>query len=358
METPEFWQAYDRAMARLDLPATLRALQVMPERRGRNYWFSCPFHGSRKAVFSVMADGDRKGFSRCWNPACDWRGSLLRFAREAGGLSSEEALQLLGIDLAPDALPLAEDIPFWRELETQIERLFMDEIHYDAPGEVPVAPWPTSCLPHPAVTDYLHKRGFADPDGAARRYRMQLCIGGHYAGRLVFPCEDRDGVDRFFGARTIGAQVPKILYPSGPRPGYVDRYLLGEGWIEAGREIVLVEGPFDCFKLREWGVPAVASFHARLSVYQRQTLIDLAPAKVCIAYDGDDAGRVAAWEAWIALSAFVETVVVQLPDDRDPGDMKSYAEWEALPEGAPPDAWGKLKKQSQKRGILASGYVF
>ncbi|PTC00857.1 DNA primase, partial [Thalassospira xiamenensis] len=176
-------------------------------------------------------------------------------------------------------------------------------------------------------------------DGRARQQLVDLKLvnkndqGRHYdffRDRVMFPIRDRRGRVVGFGGRIFGSdkddQGPKYLNSPETRLFHKGRELYG--FYEAKQAhrqlpfVVVVEGYMDVVALAQAGVKeAVASLGTATTSEQLQMLFR-ATSKVICCYDGDRAGRDAAWRALEnalpLLTDGVELSFLFLPDGEDP----------------------------------------
>lgn len=136
-----------------------------------------------------------------------------------------------------------------------------------------------------------------------------------YRNRVMIPIFDRKGRVISFGGRTMGDDKPKYMNTK-ETPIYKKRNELF-GLYEALREnnnrpqrLVVVEGYMDVISVREAGFScAVASLGTATTQEQFKLMFRYSKKIVCC-YDGDQAGRDAAWHA-------LETITPVLEDDTE-----------------------------------------
>jgi len=87
---------------------------------------------------------------------------------------------------------------------------------------------------------------------------------------------------------------------------------------------VLVEGFFDCLKLHQAGIPAVALMGAALYPSQQRALLDHFRS-VILMLDGDTAGRCATARMAAQLRPYVSLGVIHLPDGVQPDQLTTEA---------------------------------
>jgi DNA primase len=150
--------------------------------------------------------------------------------------------------------------------------------------------------------------------------------GGFYdrlRDRLVFPITDPGGRVVSFGGRVLGAGEPKYL--NGPETEVFHKGTLLYGLSQASQELrqtrraLLVEGYLDVIRLHEAGYrTALATLGTAVTREHLQLLRRRADEMVLI-YDGDAAGRAAAFRALdVVLLEELPCRGVLLPDGEDP----------------------------------------
>ena len=142
----------------------------------------------------------------------------------------------------------------------------------------------------------------------------------------MFPIHDRRGRVIAFGGRVIGEGEPKYLNSPETEVFHKGRELYGlREVLDTGRprRLVVVEGYMDVIALHQHGLPeAVAALGTALTGDHLEQLFRHAP-EVVICFDGDAAGRRAAWKA-------LENVLPRMAGDRQ-------VRFAFLPEGHDPD---------------------
>jgi DNA primase len=211
----------------------------------------------------------------------------------------------------------------------------------------------------PAAIDYLKRRGltgaiaahfgigYAPPDwqslaGPFPAYddpaleAAGLVIAGEndkrydrFRDRVIFPIHDTRGRVIGFGGRVLDSGEPKYL--NSPETAVFSKgrelyglYLARNAIRDAGR-VIVVEGYMDVVALAQHGVGyAVATLGTATTAVHVQKLFRLADS-VVFCFDGDAAGRKAAWRALEnalpVLSDGQEARFLFLPDGEDPDDF-------------------------------------
>ncbi len=317
-------------LARADIVEVVgRAVQL--KKAGANYLGLCPFHGEKSPSFTVSP---AKQFYHCFG--CGVHGSAIGFLMEQQGLSYVEAIENLAQSLGMDVPRERADSPAQKAAPGLLQVLEIASAFYrsrlrDAPeaiaylkkrglsGEIAkrfgigYAPEAWRAL-EAAVADYeqeeLVSAGLViqgdTEDANARKKRYD-----RFRDRVMFPIRNPRGQVIGFGGRVMGTGEPKYLN-SPETPLFVkgrELYGLFEGRdaIRKANTVLVVEGYMDVVMLAQHGVEnAVATLGTATTEQHIQKLMRLVD-RVVFCFDGDKAGRKAAWRA-------LETALVQLAD--------------------------------------------
>ncbi|PMH39830.1 DNA primase [Vibrio sp. 10N.286.49.B3] len=343
----------DDLLARLDIVDIIDA-RVKLKKKGKNYGACCPFHNEKTPSFSVSQE---KQFYHCFG--CGVHGNSIDFMMEFERLEFVEAIEELasfvGLDvpreqrsgaLVSEPRANAEQKRNLYDLMTSIGQFYRSQLKLSASK--------------PAI-EYLKNRGLSGEvvqkfgigyvsdewDGVRKNFGQQkeaqdmLVTGGmliendkghcydRFRGRIMFPIRDRRGRIIGFGGRVLGDGTPKYL--NSPETPIFHKgkelYALYEV-LQAYREppqILVVEGYMDVVALAQFGVDySVASLGTSTTGDHLQTLFRQTSTVVCC-YDGDRAGREAAWRA-------MENALPYLNDGRQLKFM-------FLPDGEDPDSY-------------------
>ena len=323
---------------------------VALNKKGRNYWGLCPFHGEKTASFSV--DGEHQLYY-CFG--CKAGGDVIHFMMDIERLSFPEAVEQLA-DRAHMTIPEMEKDEDYERRRTQRERLlnanreaarFYHETLFTPAGEASLA--------------YLRRRGLSDsvirkfglgasPDSwSALSDRLmekgwkldELVLAGltvrkkgddgreryfdMFRNRAMFPIINTHGNVIAFGGRTLEKREPKYLNTSdtpvfNKRQGvYAANLLRQQRHLE---RVILVEGYMDVVSLTQFGVEGVcATLGTALTNEQARLLHRFAP-QVYLGYDGDSAGQHAILRGLDILEQEgVPARVLDFPDGLDPDEF-------------------------------------
>ncbi len=168
----------------------------------------------------------------------------------------------------------------------------------------------------------LEAAGLVIAGDAGKRY-------DRFRDRIMFPIHDSRGRVIGFGGRVLGAGEPKYL--NSPETPVFSKgrelyglYLARNALRDAGR-VVVVEGYMDVVALAQHGVEyAVATLGTSTTPVHAQKLFRLTDA-VVFCFDGDNAGRKAAWRALEntlpEIADGKNATFLFLPDGEDPDDF-------------------------------------
>ena len=311
--------------------------------RGRKFVGLCPFHAEKTPSFTVDAE---KQLYHCFG--CGVGGDVFSLVMEKENLSFPEALQHLA-ERYNIPLPRRGFSPQALKLEDQVQKA----------NESALAFFRKSLLSTPEgkqALEYLRKRGLSDAviqefklgyapnawnalgeyfkaKGVAESLleKAGLILPGRkpgeyydrFRGRVIFPIFSLTGKTVGFGGRSLFDQEPKYLN-SPDTPVYTKgRLLYGlnatKEEIRKAGEFILVEGYTDFLSLYQAGFKnAAASLGTALTSHQVGLALRFAP-KVVINYDGDAAGRAAAFRAVpLCFEKGMEAHVLLLPGGLDP----------------------------------------
>jgi DNA primase len=340
-------QFIDDLITRIDIVELIDE-RVPLKKAGKDYKACCPFHEEKTPSFTVSAD---KQFYHCFG--CGVHGTAIGFLMEYDHMSFPEAVEELarraGVEIPREArsaaAPEAPVGPELLELMRAAARFYRLQLR-----EHPQGPVAVDYLKHRGITGEMAKAfelGFA-PDGwdnllkafgqdePARESLVTAGLaikkegGGYYdrfRARVMFPIHDYRGRIVGFGGRVIGGGEPKYLNSPETPLFHKGRELYGlyraRDAIKRENRVLVVEGYMDVVALAQHGIDfAVATLGTATTREHLERLFRHAP-EVIFCFDGDRAGREAAWRA-------LETTLPALRDGRQ-------ASFLFLPEGEDPD---------------------
>ena len=332
----------DELIARADIVEVVGA-RVTLKRAGSNYKGLCPFHGEKTPSFTVSPS---KGFYHCFG--CSAHGTAIGFLMAHDNLEFPEAVEAL-------AEMMGLEVP--RENTGQPERKDDNDELYSLLREADQVYRAALRTSEPAIA-YLKKRGIDGPTagrfgigyapnawdtvmrqlGTSDARMAKLMQAGlvvtndagrrydRFRDRIMFPIRNARGQVIGFGGRVLESGEPKYLNsPETPifRKGQ-ELYGLFEARQNPGKPkaIIVVEGYLDVASLVQFGVEnVVATLGTAMTAENMKRLTRLTDS-VIFCFDGDRAGRTAAWRAMDTALPFgggmVELKFLLLPEKDDP----------------------------------------
>ncbi|MGD8843266.1 MAG: DNA primase, partial [Gammaproteobacteria bacterium] len=335
----------DELLNRVDIVDVIEQ-RVPLKKAGREFQACCPFHNEKTPSFTVSPG---KQFYHCFG--CGAHGSAVGFLMDYENLSFPEAIEELarsvGMEVPHEAAASArtqEQRHDHYSLLEAADRFYREQLrHHPQAGR---------------AIDYLKARGlsgqvaqtfglgYAPPgwdslfkhlgDPGSRNLAVELGLlvqkddGGAYdrfRDRIMFPIRDRRGRCIGFGGRVLGDEKPK--YMNSPESPVFHKGSELYGLFEARKagqkleRLLVVEGYMDVVALAQFGLTnAVATLGTSTTPEHLERLFRTV-SEVVFCFDGDAAGRGAAWRA-------LENALPVLRDGRE-------ARFLFLPEGEDPD---------------------
>lgn len=315
--------------------------RVQLKKAGREFKACCPFHDEKTPSFTVSPN---KGFYHCFG--CGAHGTAIGFLMDHDHMNFVDAVETLAQMLGIEVPREEGDRPAQRndelfELMRRAQLFFEDHLKNT-----------------PTAVDYLKNRGV---DGAtAKRFGVGYAPEGwsnvldkfgtskeaierllgvgliiqkdngrnydRFRERIMFPIRDARGRNIGFGGRVLGNDEPKYLNSPETVLFHKGRELYGlyeaRQALRAIDRLVVVEGYMDVIGLARHGINyAVATLGTATTADHLNRLFRLTDT-VFFAFDGDRAGRQAAWRALEnALPEMREGRQIRfvfLPDKQDP----------------------------------------
>ncbi|HET9819171.1 MAG TPA: DNA primase [Rhodanobacteraceae bacterium] len=345
----------DELLTRIDIVDVVQP-RVPLKRAGRDWTACCPFHDERTPSFTVSP---AKQFYHCFG--CGAHGSAIKFLMEYDRLefpdAVEELAQTVGLTVPHEG---GDRRP--REDHTDLYALL------DA-----AATFYQHALPDNATARaYCRKRGL--DQGIVDRFRIGWAPGGwdalkralgtsdarnklleqagmlstgdkgkqydRFRERLMFPIMDRRGRVIAFGGRVLEGDGPKYLNSPETPLFHKGRELFALWQVRQANakleRLIVVEGYMDVVALHQAGITQAVATLGTATTHEHAELLFRAAADVFFCFDGDRAGRSAAWRA-------LESVLPRMRDGRQ-------AFFLFLPEGEDPDT---LVRKERAEGFEA-----
>lgn len=313
------------------------------KKRGTSHIACCPFHIEKTPSFNVVP---KKQFYHCFG--CGASGNAISFAMNYLHMSFSDAIETL-------ATRLGLQVPREGRTETTQQSLslfqFLGRVsHFYQQTLKTAGHTAISYLKHRNVSGEvarLYQLGYAPPgwqtlESQFKANKNELIATGmlivkddgksydRYRQRIMFPIHDRHGRIIGFGGRAIeDTQKPKYLNSPETTIFQKSRELYGLHQVlqqqSAITNLLIVEGYMDVIALAQHGINnAVATLGTATSTYHIQ-LLSKYTKQLIFCFDGDAAGRQAAWRALESslphLNAGLDASFVFLPEGHDPDSL-------------------------------------
>src|SRR5450830_1138286 len=316
------------------------------KKAGANYSACCPFHNEKSPSFTVSP---AKQFYHCFG--CGAHGTAIGFVMEYQGLSFVEAIhdlaKMAGLTVPQEtydpAKPAPKVVVGLQEALQQAANFYKAELkksqraidYLKARGlsgqvaakfQIGYAPagWQNlqSVFPH-YENEALTIAGLVVENEQGRRY-------DRFRDRIMFPIHDQKGQVIGFGGRVItsGAAEDSPKYLNSPETPLFQKgnelyglFLARRAIRDAGRALV-VEGYMDVVALAQYGIEYAVAALGTATTPQHITKLMRQTDEIVFCFDGDSAGRKAAWRAAMnALPALTDGLRLNflfLPAEHDP----------------------------------------
>lgn len=317
---------------------------VQLKRSGSNYLGLCPFHGEKTPSFNV--NPSREIF-HCFG--CGAGGDIFSFVMKIEGISFPEALRKLaakaGVTIEERPLTDAEKQQR-QERDQQREIMLVTAQHYrDLLTRMPEGADARSYLQQREVTPEVaaaYGLGYASEKrdsvvqllrgkGLPLELAAQLGIvrkgdRGWYDllhKRLIFPIRDNQGQPIGFAGRVLDNSLPKYINSPESPLYHKSSVLFGSDLalrdIRQSGTAIIVEGYFDHLALYQAGVKNVLATCGTALTDGHITLLRKHAQRLCLLFDGDNAGRKATVRAMeLCLEQSLPIYVISLPQGEDP----------------------------------------
>ncbi len=337
----------DDLLNRVDIVQVIES-RLDLKKTGREYQACCPFHNEKTPSFTVSPN---KQFYHCFG--CGAHGSAIGFLMDYENLEFPEAIEELaqtmgldvpreaGSDFRPD--PRKEDHYSLLQRTDQFYRSQLRE-HAQAAkavdylkqrglsGEI-AASFGLGYAP-PGWDSLLRHLG-SDHETQTAAVELGLLVRkddgrlyDRFRDRVMFPIRDRRGRTIGFGGRVFGDEKPK--YMNSPESPVFHKGQELYGLFEARKasqkldRLLVVEGYMDVLALAQFGFSNAVATLGTATTPEHLERLYRTVQEVVFCFDGDNAGRRAAWRA-------LENTLPVLRDGRE-------ARFLFLPEGEDPDS--------------------
>ena len=337
----------DDLLARVDIVDVVSE-RVPLKKSGREWSARCPFHDERSPSFTVSPT---KQFYHCFG--CGAHGSAIGFLMNYDRLEFADAVEELaarvGLKVPYEGgqrgVPVQDSADLYTLLEAaakfyqrELARSDRARDYFARRGLDAVTQASFGVGYAPEARDALKRELGTSPQRLALLEKAGLIKSGERGGtyeyfrdRVMFPIADRRGRTIAFGGRILEKSEnsgPKYLNSPETPLFHKGRELFGLWQVRQANaripRLIVVEGYMDAIALHQYGLPQAVATLGTATTRDHAELLFRNCADVYFCFDGDRAGRGAAWKA-------VESVLPRLRDGRQ-------AWFLFLPEGEDPDS--------------------
>ena len=331
----------EELLARSDVVETIER-RVPLKRAGSEFQACCPFHDEKTPSFTVSP---KKQFYHCFG--CGAHGSVIGFLMQYEGLEFLDAVEEL-------ARAAGLEVPTTGQQKDRPDKSLYDTLAACSKFYV------EQLKAHPVAIEYLKNRGLSgevsrdfeigyapagwdglikhlgtDPPQIARLKKAGMLSEGKsgsydkFRDRIMFPIHDRRGRVIAFGGRALSDDGPKYLNSPETELYHKSKELYGLYLARqrSGRldNILVVEGYMDVVALAQFGFKNVVATSGTATTSIQVEILYRAADTVIYCFDGDKAGRKAAWRALEAtlprIREGLQAKFLFLPEGEDPDSM-------------------------------------
>jgi len=325
--------------------------RVALKKAGKDYKACCPFHEEKTPSFTVVPT---KQIYHCFG--CGESGGIIDFVMKYDHLAFVEAIETVagesGISVIYDQTAKPVDMRFKRynKLMEELSSFYQDQLKKSAAKK--------------KVVDYAKKRGISG--SIAKRFELGFAPPGwtnlfdsyknseesiqdllsmgmivpkkdkkddyydRFRDRLIFPIHNTKGSVIGFGGRVLSSKDnPKYLNSPETPLFSKSKELYGlyhcRKYSRKIDAIIVVEGYMDVIALHQQGITNVVATLGTATTSSHLQILSRTAETIVFCFDGDKAGREAAWKALkTSLPALTSGLVIKfllLPEGEDPDTL-------------------------------------
>ncbi len=331
----------EELLARSDVVEVIER-RVPLKRVGHEFQACCPFHDEKTPSFTVSP---KKQFYHCFG--CGAHGSVIGFLMQYEGLEFLDAVDELahaaGIKVPTTGQKQARPDTGLYDILAACSKFYVQQLKT-----------------HPEAIEYLKRRGLSGQ--VTRDFEIGYAPAGwdaltkhlgtdaskldqlkqagmlsegksgsydKFRNRVMFPIHDRRGRVIAFGGRALSDDGPKYLNSPETSLYHKSKELYGLYMARqrSGRldDIIVVEGYMDVVALAQFGFSNVVATSGTATTPVQVEILYRAADTIIFCFDGDKAGRKAAWRALEAtlpkLREGLQAKFLFLPEGEDPDSM-------------------------------------
>jgi len=335
----------DELLVRVDIVDLIDS-HLPLKKTGNNFVARCPFHAEKTPSFSVNR---KKQFFHCFG--CGASGNAISFLMDFSHLDFVEAVEdlagFVGIDVpreSSDYRPKQkkDDLNSLYALMEQVAAFYAEQLRTSDEGKKAVEYLKNRGVSGDCAGDFM--LGYAPDEwkALASRFDQKLLLDAgllvtkesgqpydRFRGRIMFPIRDKRARIIGFGGRVLDDSLPKYL--NSPETSLFHKGKEVYGLYELleknpkPQRILIVEGYMDVIALAQFGIHyAVAALGTAASQAHLDLLFRFS-SELVFCFDGDKAGREAAWRAmesaFSSLKDGRQIRIMLLPQNHDPDSL-------------------------------------
>ena len=346
MQIPQ--KTIDEVAERADIVDVI-GKHIKIKRSGQNYFACCPFHNEKSASFSISPV---KQIYHCFG--CGESGNSISFVMKYLGLDFVSAVKSLA-DQYGVQIPEDENQPKLSKEQVQRHKQHKLDIHQTMASAVTF--YRKQLAASSYAQHYLQHRGlnpniinqfelgfapnnfqnlqqnFSDYASSKLLIACGLIIENEngkrydrFRERVMFPIKNVKGEVIGFGGRIVTKGEPKYL--NSPETELFNKSKELYGLFEAKKsirelnQVIVVEGYMDVIALNQYGVTNVVATMGTAVTEEHIKILFRLCDNICYSFDGDNAGKKAAWRALERSMALVTDIkavsFLFLPAEHDP----------------------------------------
>jgi len=333
----------DDLLVRVDI-VDLVDSHVPLKKAGSSYVARCPFHTEKSPSFSVNR---KKQFYHCFG--CGAGGNAISFLMAFSHLDFVEAIEdlagFVGVDVPREALEYRQqkqDFSAVYSILEQVAIFYVEQLRGASEGKFAVEYLKRRDISGDIAREFSLGYAPKEWDALASRFDNKVLMdagllvskegGGVYdrfRGRLMFPIRDKRRRIIGFGARVLDDTLPKYL--NSPETGVFSkgRELYGLSELlqknSKPKRVLVVEGYMDVLALAQFGICYSVAALGTATSKNHLDLLFRFTSEIVFCFDGDEAGRKAAWKAvqevFPCLKDGRQVKVMLLPEGQDPDSL-------------------------------------
>ena len=308
------------------------------KKQGSNFVACCPFHSEKTPSFVVSPS---KQIFHCFG-GCSVGGDAIEFIMKHDKLNYPEALEKiansLNINIEYEAGGNGQQ---YTQLIAQVNVFYIQNLNDEhrkylynrGINEESIRKWEIGFAPRNPNTKSFLEQNFLSMEMSQELgilAKSENRIYARFAERIIFPIKSHTGHIVGFSGRTIKSGTKSAKYINSIDSKLFDksRLLFGmdkaKEFIYSSKIAIIHEGPIDIILTHQNNIKNTVATQGTALTEKHLPFLKKTGAYIILAYDGDNAGKVAALKASILLSSHgFDGGVVLFEENKDPADMMS-----------------------------------